>query len=94
MDLVVVYLTEAKKYVIVLEKHVYDLNMKKVKNYGVNTVQDHLVYWSSACVEGEYYPEANIDAGISSEFLPDGESWYKGRTLYYCSEYSDSISNI
>lgn len=49
---VVVYLLDAKKNIIVPETFIYELNEEKLKNYGANRNQSHLIYWSNAASDG------------------------------------------
>lgn len=84
MDLVVVFLTDVGKHIIVPEEYVYGLDLKQLKNRGKNMSRDHLVYWSDDCIEGERYPEPNETAPKSKTFpAPAGGAWYFGRTIHF-----------
>lgn len=84
MDLVVTYLKDVKRYVIVPENYIYGFNLKSLKNLGNNSCRDQLVFWSDECIEGLYYPEPNANANKLRYFPPgiDG-GWYHGRTIYF-----------
>lgn len=43
---VVVYIKSAKKFVIVPENWIFDINQELLKNKGVNANRDILVFWS------------------------------------------------
>lgn len=83
MDLVVVFLTHAREYIIVPENYIYGLNYKQLKNSGKNSCRDHLIYWSNDCIEGIFYPEIDKNAVISMELPPGNGAWYHGRTIHY-----------
>lgn len=68
MDLVIVYLTDIREYVIVPERYIYGLDVKQLKNSGKNSCRDHLVFWSDKCIEGEFYPEPIFSSDISNAF--------------------------
>lgn len=42
-----IYLSEAKKYIVVPESFIFDLKETKLKNYGVNRNQSVKVFWSN-----------------------------------------------
>lgn len=49
--LVVIYLMDAKRHTIVPEHFIYSLNEKNLKNRGVNSNQNRLIYFSKDCFE-------------------------------------------
>lgn len=83
MNLVVVFLTNVKKHIIVPENYVYGLSIKAVKNHGKNSCRDYLIYWADECIEGEFYPDPNSNAVESSIFPVQGGAWYHGRLIYF-----------
>lgn len=83
MDLVVVYLTDVRKHVIVPENYIYGFDLKKLKNRGKNMSQNQLVFWSDSCIECEVYPTPNEDAPKLKTFPPGDGAWYYGRTIHY-----------
>lgn len=76
MDLVVVFLVDIGKHVIVPEKYVYDLNISQLKNRGKNASRNFLVYYTDDCVECVYYPDpiSGIRIWHQDERIPSG-SW-------------------
>lgn len=84
MNLVVVFLTKVRVHIIVPERYVHGLSIKSVKNLGKNSCRDYLIYWSDECIEGENYPEPNLNAKESSTFpTAQGGAWYHGRLIYF-----------
>lgn len=49
--LVIVYLFEAKAHTVVPEHFIYCLNERSLKNRGVNSNQDRVIYFSTDCYE-------------------------------------------
>lgn len=49
--LVIVYLNDADCHIVVPENFIYLLNEKNLKNYGVNSNQNRLIYFSKDCFE-------------------------------------------
>lgn len=90
MDLVVVYLTDVKKHIIVPEKYIYGLDLKQLKNRGKNMCRNHLVYWSDDCIEGERYPEPDESAPKSKNFPAGGGAWYFGHTIHFTGKCHES----
>lgn len=86
MDLVVVYMTKVHQKVIVPEQYINGYNqefVKHLKNKGNNAGRDHLIFWSSEIVEGEFYPDPDQNAKETTSFPPQKNGWYLGRTLYF-----------
>ena len=65
--LVVVYLQDPKKYTVVPESFIYDLNERSLKNRGVNRNQSRLIYFSQECFENMQANE-NVDEEIGPNF--------------------------
>lgn len=90
--LALVFLRDAKRYTVVPEEFVYSLNERSLKNRGINTYQNRLIYFSRE-VFGElnqnenlidYAPNFNI--AVSKEYpLPDNmqETCYIGRLISF-----------
>lgn len=91
MDLVVVYLSDVAKHIIVPESYIYGLDLKQLKNRGKNMSRSHLVYWSDDCIEGELYPEPNENAPKSQTFPAGNGAWYFGRTIHFTGKFYESI---
>lgn len=83
MNLVVVFLSEVREYIIVPENYIFGLNIKDVKNLGKNSSRDYLVYFSDDCVEGTFYPDPIQNATESSQFPAGSGSWYRGRIIHF-----------
>lgn len=83
MDLVVVFLVDIGKHVIVPEKYVYDLNISQLKNRGKNASRNFLVYYTDDCVECVYYPDPISDAIKMKEFPAGRGAWFYGRTVFF-----------
>lgn len=68
MDLVVVYLKDVGKHIIVPEKYIHDLNTSQLKNRGKTASRHFLVYCTEDLIECEHYPDPIPDARIVNEF--------------------------
>lgn len=89
MSLLVVYLIDAKKRVIIPQKCVFGYDDAKVKNYGANNNQTHRVFWSADNLTDLSQVEPNFNLPLSVEYPPVniGETCYKARVLRHFSEY-------
>lgn len=87
MDLVLVLLSDVRKYIIVPESYVYGLNISALKNLGRNSCRDYLVYWSDDCVEGVDYPDPIPNAPKRDTFPAGKGAWLRGRTIYFTGSY-------
>lgn len=87
MDLVVVYLCDIGKHVIVPEEYIHDLNVSQLKNRGKNASRNFLVYYTDDCIECEYYPDPISDAIVMNEFPAGHGGWFHGRTIFYTSKF-------
>lgn len=94
MDLVVVYLNDIGKHVIVPEKYVHDLNVPQLKNRGRNTCRDFLVYYTDDCIECEYYPDPISEAIVLKEFPAGRGGWFYGRTIFFTGKVIQFIQYI
>ncbi|XP_055315745.1 uncharacterized protein LOC129575768 [Sitodiplosis mosellana] len=90
MDLVVVYLTKVRRHIIIPEKYIYGFNLKALKNYGKNPSRDQLIYWSEECIEGEHYPDPDINATVSENWPAQAGAWFHGRTIYYTDDFEEA----
>lgn len=66
MSFVVVYLIRAREFVVVPENWVLELNTAKLKNYGTNSNQNFLVFWSATC--GTPNLRASVDFNATLNF--------------------------
>lgn len=64
MTFVVVYLLRAREFVVIPEYWVQDLNNAKLKNYGKNSNQDYLIFWSA----NNDYPNLPRAANFNANF--------------------------
>lgn len=86
---VVVYIKAAKKYVVVPENWIFDINQELLKNKGVNGNRDVLIFWSLDGIvddkpNDEYAPNFHLEK--SNEYpLPAGvkEACYVARLKRY-----------
>lgn len=94
--LVVVYLQEAKKYIVVPEEFIYRLDERSLKNYGINSNQKRLIYFSNEVfknLENKIEMNSltpNFNAPVTKIFpLPDNlkESCFHGRLYAFESKY-------
>lgn len=65
--LVIVYLQDSKKYTVVPESFIYDLDERSLKNRGLNRNQSRLIYFSQLCFENMQANE-NLDEEIGPKF--------------------------
>lgn len=87
IELVVVFLTDVKEFIIVPENYILGLDINAVKNMGKNSCRDHLIYWSDQCVEGDFYPEPKKSAVVSKTFPANDGAWFHGRTVHYTGKF-------
>lgn len=92
--LVVVYLQDAKRYTVVPESFIYDLNEKNLKNLGVNRNQSRLIYFSQYLFENLQANE-NLDEQFEPNFhcpitkvYPLPETCFIGRMICFEGENS------
>lgn len=85
MSYVVVYLKRAKQFVIVKENFIQDLSNAKLKNYGRNSNQDFLVFWSATNHVADWALEPNLNAPLSDvyEETTDAGVCYIGRIVKF-----------
>lgn len=83
MNLVLVFLSKIRNYIIVPENYIYGLNIGDVKNRGKNSCRDYLIYWTDNCIEGIFYPEPCPNAIQSSTFPAGNGAWYHGRIIHF-----------
>lgn len=63
---VVIYLTASKKHIIVPENFILGLCEEKLKNYGANSNQTHLIFWSKAALFGvDEIPDSTYQVNFS-----------------------------
>lgn len=88
---VVIVLAESKFHLIVPEQWVYDLNEFKLRNWGVNSNQKHLVYWNRTVFdtflnEPKTDIQPNFDAEIRSVFGTKDECCFHGYLIKFWSK--------
>lgn len=65
---VVVYLVRARQFVVIPDTWVQDLNKAKLKNYGANSNQDFLSFWSATNGEPNIQVQPNFNAMLDCNF--------------------------
>lgn len=91
---VTIFIKATKQYVAIPEEWVYGINEESLKNRGVNSNQDVLIFWSENGLvngqpDGGYDPDFSLP--LSSEFPPsNGEGCYLARRVHYYGEYKNS----
>lgn len=88
---VVVFIKSAKKKIVIPEKWIYDVNEELLKNKGVNSNRDVLIFWTKLAIDANGMPNVlhapNFLATKSLEFPPsDDEACYIGRVIHYFGE--------
>lgn len=68
MSFVVAYLIRAREFVVVPDAWIQDLNTAKLKNYGKNSNQDFLLFWSGIDGKPNMMQEANFNAAIMTDY--------------------------
>lgn len=63
---VVVYLVGPKKLTVVPEEFIFDLNQRKLKNFGCNSNQVHRIYFSK-----EWYQNQTDGVNLQEKFEPN-----------------------
>lgn len=95
MSLVVVYLKVPKVHVVIPDNWIYRLNESKLRNYGVNTNQDHRLFWSNDAVNDDEMPDyaytPNFDAPLSNVFPPLEDSCYIGRVKKFYGNFQSYL---
>lgn len=91
--LVVVYLVDAKKNVIIPQNWVMGLNQENLNNFGKATYQIRRIFWSENGIDGESIPDDSIEPNfhlpLANVFPPlTGDACYLARVKRYCCEYS------
>lgn len=91
---VVMFLVKPKKYIIVPEEFILDLNEQKLRNYGTNIYQKFLVFWSNAALDENQIPRCDYEPNFylepTDEFPPPLniiETCYIGRTIKFFGKY-------
>lgn len=79
MSFVVVYLIRAREIVVVPDNWVQDLNKAKLKNYGANSNQNFLLYWSAKDGKANLSAQPNFDAKVGTEYRDTIDE-----ICYYC----------
>lgn len=88
---VTVFITSVKKNIIIPEEWVFDVNQELLKNKGVNSSRDVLIYWSKSAIGIDGIPDAmhvpNFLATKSVVFPPTTEeACYLARVTHYFGE--------
>lgn len=89
---VVVYLSEAKKHVVVPQHFIFGLSQQYLNNYGRQRSKQFLVFWSKKALVGDdeipmlnYNP--NFGLNVCSTFPPEREECcYTGQIKYFFGE--------
>lgn len=85
MTFVVIYLIRAREIVGVPENWIQDLNNAKLKNYGVNSNQNFLAFWSANNGEANLNVQPNFIATLDYEYHATVvEACYFCRILKFC----------
>lgn len=85
---VVVFIKSVSKYVVIPEEWIFDVNEEQLKNKGVNSNRDVLVFWSTSGIKNDGQPDATYAPNFlipkSSVFPPpNDEACYLARTIHY-----------
>lgn len=85
------FIVSVKKNVIIPEEWVFDVNQELLKNKGVNSNRNVLIYWSKSAIGNDGIPNAmhvpNFSATKSVVFPPTtDEACYLARTTHYFGE--------
>lgn len=92
---VVVLLKAIKKYIVVPEQWIYDVNEELLKNNGVNSNRDVLVFWSkngvgiNSCPDTNYAPNFLLEK--STIYPPPNDligACYIGRAIHYYGKFA------
>lgn len=88
---VVVVITNLKKRIVIPEQWIYDVNEQSLKNYGVNSNRNVLIFWSNSALDSNNRPDAtykpNFSAPNSEEYPPlNDEACYLARIYSYRGE--------
>lgn len=88
MSFVAVYLLQARELVVVPDTWILDLNQAKLKNYGVNSNQDFLVFWSAQNGRAILDAEIDFEAFCAKEYHATVDSvCYKCRIKKFFGKY-------
>lgn len=88
MTFVVIYLIRAREIVVVPENWIQDLNNAKLKNYGVNSNQNFLTFWSANNGEANQNVQPNFIAPLEYEYRATvDEACYLCRILKFCGKF-------
>lgn len=91
--LVIVYLVEAKKQIVIPQEWVMDLDQEILNNSGKNSNQNRRIFWSSVGMDGQF-PDATIAPNFnlqkSTVFPPENanETCYLARIKRFCCKYN------
>lgn len=88
---VVVFIKAAKKKIVIPEEWIYDVNQELLKNKGVNSNREVLVFWSKSAIDANGWPNSmhtpNFLAAKSVDFPPENdEACYHVRVIHYFGE--------
>lgn len=92
--LVVVYLTDAKKNIIIPQHWIMALSQETLNNVGKASYQNRRIYWTSHGLNNDEIPDGSIPPNfrlpLSKKFPPpEGllETCYIARVKRFCGEY-------
>lgn len=85
------FIPSVKMNIVIPEEWVFDVNQQLLKNNGVNSNRDVLIYWSKSAIGIDGIPDAmhvpNFSATKSVVFPPTTEeACYLARTTHYFGE--------
>lgn len=88
---VVVFLTKVKKRIVIPEQWIFDLNQQSLKNYGVNSNRNVLIFWSNSAKDADNRPDVsyapNFTAPFSNAYPPlHDQACYLARLYFYRGE--------
>lgn len=87
---VVVYVDAIKKYIIVPEEWIFDIDEEKLKNRGCNPNQKVRIFWSALGIDGNGRPNAeypaNFGLNFATEHPPPNDACYMGKVVHYYSK--------
>lgn len=97
--LVVVYITSAKKNIIIPQDWFFALDQEKLNNNGKTSYQNRRIFWSSRGLSDDELPDETIppkfDLPLSTIFPPPGnlvETCYIARVKRYCGKLIEYFS--
>lgn len=89
--LVVVYLVDAKKHVIIPQRWIMGLTQENLNNYGKSSYRFRRVFWSKNRIDRDWVPDdsivPNFQKPLSKVFPPhNNDACYIAHVKLYCCE--------